>query len=145
RASLRVGIPLALGKYVGEFPHPNAEDDGTWHAGFSDFNASFRYNMTRAPLFITPEFSTIIPSHDYVTYAHSAIGRDLREFRPGISIGRRLDPFLPRAVVQTRYYYSFVERILGIHHNLSGGDWEVDYFLKPKLTVLGLGTWQWTH
>jgi hypothetical protein len=144
-ASIRIGLPLVLGKYVGQFPHPNSEDDGTYHAGFSDFNASFRYNLTRAPLFLTPEFTAIVPSHDYVTFAHSAIGRDLREFRVGINAGRRLDPFLPRAVVSVRGYYSFVERILGFHHNIIGGDWEFDYILNPHLIVLGLGTFQYTQ
>jgi hypothetical protein len=145
RASLRVGLPLAIGKYVGAFPHPSILDDGNYHATFADFNTSFRYNLTRTPLFLTPEFTAIIPSHQYVSYAHSAAGRDLREFRTGINVGRRLDPLLPKAVVQGRYYYSFVEQILGIHHNLSGGDYEFDYFLTPRLTLLGLGTWQYTY
>ena len=47
--------------------------------------------------------------------------------------------------MQGRYYYSFVEQILGIHHNMSGGDYEIDYFLPHGFTLLGLGTWQYTY
>src|ERR1700730_14264899 len=81
RAALSISLPLVMGRYVGVNPHPTYLDDGNLHANFADFNVNFRYNLTRAPLSLTPEFAVIVPSHDYITYAHSAPGRDLRQYR----------------------------------------------------------------
>jgi hypothetical protein len=145
RAALSISLPLVMGKYVGVNPHPTYLDDGKLHANFSDFNVTFRYNLARKPLTLTPELAVIVPSHDYTTWAHSAPGRDLRQFRVGMNAGRRLDPFLPKMVIQGRYSYSFVERILGIPHNESNAAWEIDYFLSRRLTLLQLGTWQHIH
>lgn len=145
RMALSVSLPLIMGKYVGAFPHPTSLDNGKYHATFADFNVNLRYNLIHKPLVLTPEFTVILPSHTYTTYAHSAPGRDLRAYRVGMNVARRLDPILPKAVIQGRYSYSFVQTLFNIPHNESNAAWEFDYFLGSRLTLLGLGTWQHIH
>ena len=48
-------------------------------------------------------------------------------------------------VVQGRYAYGFTEKVFDIPHNRSSMDFEVGYFLTPKLRLMGLGVGQRTH
>ena len=147
--AVRIGIPFVEAKYKGPTPHKNPTnpliDYGAYHGGFQDFNINLRYNIRRRPLVITPFFTAIIPSHNYQYFAHSAIGRDLREFRMGVNLARRLDPFLRKAYVQGSYSYGFVEQVLNTSHNQSNADFEIGYFLTRRLAVSALGIFQYTH
>jgi len=42
------------------------------------------------------------------------VGTDLWEVQMGMSLGRSLAPFLPRAYFQLRYGYSIMQRVLEI-------------------------------
>src|SRR5262249_48887484 len=44
---------------------------------------------------LTPFFTAVIPSHDYVYLAHAAAGRDLHQYLLGFNLGGRLDRLLP--------------------------------------------------
>jgi hypothetical protein len=94
---------------------------------------------------LTPFFRTISPSHSYEYFAHSAVGRGLHEYQTGINLGRRLNPVLPKAYIQARYSYAFVERILGIAPNRSNVEGQLGYIVKPRLTLLGSVQWMYTH
>lgn len=59
--------------------------------------------------------------------------------------GRGWDPVLPKAYLQARYSYAFVERVLGIAPNRSNTEFELGYFLTPRFSLLGLGQWTYTH
>jgi hypothetical protein len=94
---------------------------------------------------LTPFFRAVIPSHGYQYFAHSAVGRDQREFHLGANFGRRLNPVIPKAFVQARYSYAFVERVLGIAPNRSDTEFQLGYFLTRRLSLLGTGQWMHTH
>jgi hypothetical protein len=153
RLAVKVGLPYAAGRYYGPRPHvrtladgrSTTIDDGTYHSTFQDFVMDVRYNVASHPLVFTPFFRTVVPSHDYEYFAHSAVGRDQRQYQFGANIGRRLDPILPKAYVQARYSFAFVERVLGIAANHSDTEFQIGYFLKPRLTIVGSTQWMHTH
>ena len=144
RLAVNLGLPLSFVKYTGDYPHI-AEgirilDDGKYHGGAQDFRFGLRYNLVRTgPVIITPFAEGIVPSRDYVTFAHAAEGRALRELLVGTNIGwQGGESFLSKAFAQTRINYSFVEPVLGYSHNRTNIDAEVGYFLTPRLAVTGL-------
>ena len=145
RLALTIGLPYIAGKYHGLKPHQLPIDGGTYHGSFQDFRIDLRYNISDRPLVITPFFEAIIPSHNYEYFAHSAVGRDLREYHVGAYLGRRLDPVLSKAYFQLRYSYVLVERTLGIAPNRSDTEFQFGYFLTPRVSLLGLGSWHLTH
>src|SRR5439155_21454761 len=101
-------------------------EDGSSHSTFQDVHLDLRYNVLRdsrrrglRDLAITPFFSFIVPSHGYVFDAESALGRDLREYALGVSVGRLLSPLLRKAYVQGQYSYAFVQKAnnISLNHN----------------------------
>lgn len=145
RLALTIGVPYIAGKYSGPNPHQLPIDNGAYHSTFQDFRINLRYNITKRPMVITPFFETIIPSHGYEYMAHSAVGTDLREYHVGANFGRRLDPVLSNAYFQVRYSYALVERVEGIAPNRSDTEFQFGYFLTPRFSVLGLGSWHHAH
>lgn len=143
--AVRVEVPYIAGKYDGTKPHQLPEDDGTYHSTFQDFTTDVRYNLTKRRVVLTPFFRVVIPSNNYTYFAHSAAGRDQREFHLGTNVGRRLDPFLPRAFVQAQYSYAFVERVLGIAPNRSNLEVQLGYFLTPRISLLATSQGMYTH
>jgi hypothetical protein len=159
--SVAVGfvVPWIASKYTGSSPHPlvdssgpipvlygaNPLDDGTYHGTFQDFRFDVRYNVTTRGVVLTPFVGSIVPSHDYTYFAHTAPGRDLKEVQVGVLAAKLLDTIVPGLFVQGRYGYGFTEKVLDISHNRSSMDFEVGYFLTPKLRLLGLGVGQRTH
>ena len=145
RLALTIGLPYITGKYSGSIPHQLPIDGGTYHGTFQDFRIDLRYNISNRPVVITPFFEAIIPSHNYEYFAHSAVGRDLHEYHVGANLGRRLDPVLSNAYFQVRHSYVFVERTLGVAPNRSDTEFQFGYFLTPRVSLLGLGSWHLTH
>ena len=145
RLALTIGLPYIAAKYSGPKPHQLPIDGGTYQGTFQDFRINARYNVARGPAVITPFFGVGIPSHSYPYFAHSAVGRGLHEYRVGLNFARRLDPVLSNAYFQARYSYAFVERTLGIAPNRSDTEFQFGYFLTPRVSLLGLGSWHLTH
>ena len=145
RVSLRVGLPYVIGRYSGDRGHPTYIDDKSYHGNFQDFRFEARFNAVRAPLVVTPFAGVVWPSHDYEFFGHAAPGRRLREGLVGVNLARRLDPVLPNAYVHARYAHSFVQRVLGIHHDRSDVDLELGYFATPTLTLRTFGAWEFPH
>jgi hypothetical protein len=145
RLAVTLGVPAVRARYTGKAPHPNAQDNGDAHAGLQDIRLGVRYNVVRGPVTITPFVGTNMPSHAYQTFAHAAYGRRVRELELGVYVGRIVSPRLPNAFAQARYSYSFVERVVGIHHDRSTLDVELGYFVTPKVRVFALGVGQKTH
>ena len=143
KLAVRVALPYIFGKYSGDFPHPTTPDNGAWHSTFQNFTADVRYKVSSRPVVFTPFLRLVVPSHDYQYFAHSAVGRDLREYHLGFNIARRLDPILPKVFVQAQYSYAFVERVLNIAPDRGNVDAQVGYFLTPRLSLLG--STQWIH
>ena len=145
KVAVSVALPYVSSKYDGDRPHQTAIDNGAYHSTFQDFRFDVRYNISRKGLVVTPFVGTILPSHDYEYFAHSAVGRDVRELQVGAYWAKLLDPVLPGVFITGRYSYGFAERILDISHNRSNLDLEAGYFIKPELRVFALGAGQLTH
>ena len=153
RLAVNVGVPLEMVKYTGTDPHRDSNqvkylDDGTYHGGFQDFRFGLRYALARrTPVVVTPFIDGIVPSHKYDTFAHSALGRDLRELLVGTNVGWQggEESLLSNIYTQARISYAFVERVLGRSHNRTNIDSEVGYFLTPRLALTGLASFQKHH
>jgi hypothetical protein len=143
RLAARVELPYIVSKYNGPYPHDPRIDNGTYHSTFQDFTIDLRYHLINRPVILVPFFTMVVPSHSYTYFAHSAVGRDQREYHVGMNFGRRLDPILPKAFLQARYGYAFVERVLGISPNRSDVEATLGYFLTPHFSLSG--TSQWVH
>ena len=112
--AVNLSVPYGFGKYHGPFPHQLPIDNGDYHGALQDLHVGFRYNVFRRPIQFTPFVAVAFPSHHYEHFAHSAVGTDLWEVQMGMSLGRSLAPFLPRAYFQLRYGYSIMQRVLEI-------------------------------
>lgn len=153
KLAIRASLPYVASKYDGTRPHllapnfsqPNPVDDGTYHPTFQDFRFNVHYNISRRGLVVTPFIATIIPSHGYEQFAHSAVGRNVRELQLGAYWATLLDPVFPGLFVQGRYSYGFAEHILDISHNRSNLDIEPGYFVTPDVRVFALAAGQLTH
>jgi hypothetical protein len=115
--AVRVAVPFIAGKYYSPTPHQLPMDNGTYHSTLQDFTTDLRYRLIKRAVTVTPFFKAVIPSNNYAYFAHSAAGRDQREYHFGTNFGRRLDPLIPKAYIQAQYSYAFVERVLGIAPN----------------------------
>lgn len=160
RLAVKIGVPFLASRYSGPSPHrlsswfglsiPDVPgwrplDDGSYHGTFQDLRVGLRYKLISQPLVVTPFFEAVLPSHKYVFFAHTAPGRDQREYHLGLNLGRRLNPFLPKAYIQARYSYAFVQPILGIAPNRSDSELQLGYFLTPRLSVMALSTVALAH
>jgi hypothetical protein len=143
--AVRVAVPFIAGKYDGPYPHQLPMDNGTYHSTFQDFTTDIRYRLTKRGVAVTPFFRAVIPSNSYTYFAHSAAGRDQREYHLGTNFGRRLNPLIPNAYIQAQYSYAFVERVLGIAPNRSNLEVQLGYFLNPRISLLATGQWMYTH
>jgi len=145
RWGIRLSLPLGAGKYTGPSPHALPIDNGNYHGTLQDFNLGLRYNARARPLSVTPFFRMAIPVRRYEHFAHSAVGSQLREFRFGVSAGRRLDPVLRNAYFQAGYSFGFAQRIEGIRPKRSFLDGELGYFVTRRLQVRAIGISQLSH
>jgi hypothetical protein len=145
KLAVRVAIPYVDSRYDGTKPHQLPEDDGTYHSTFQDFTTDVRYNISKRGAVLTPFFRVVVPSNSYTYFAHSAAGRDQREFHIGANVGRRLDPLSAKAFVHAQYSYAFVERVLGIAPNRSNLESQLGYFLNRRLSVLATAHGLYTH
>lgn len=130
--------------FVGAVPHGPA-DTGFYDPAFQDMRVGVRFNVKSRPLVVTPFVATVIPTHDYETRGHSAIGRRLRELILGVNIGRDLEGIVPRSYVQGRYSYAVVQRVEEFNLNRSNADWEFGYFAADQLILRFTGVWQRTY
>jgi hypothetical protein len=145
RLAFAAALPYVYSRYDGRSPHTLAVDDGNYHGGFADYRLELRYNAIRKSTFLTPFVAVVLPSHDYTYFAHSAFSKGLREYQLGFNVGRRLQPFLPDAVVHLRYGFTFAEKVLGVSHNRSNMSLEAGYFVTPSLTLKGIGLYTRAH
>jgi hypothetical protein len=117
KLALDLSLPLIYSKYKGNDPEGNPPpgiDNGRFNGAFTDFRFDLRYNVRSHPLTLTPFIGTVVPSHNYQFFAHSAPGQRLHALVFGIAAGRRLDPVLPRAYFQTQYSFSLtLQHIFG--------------------------------
>lgn len=140
--AVSVSLPYGEGKYHGAFPHQKPIDNGDYHGALQDFRVGFRYNIVKRPVQFTPFLAAVFPSHHYEHFGHSAVGVDMWEAQMGFSMGRNLEPVLPRAYFQLTYGYSITQRVLGIRPNRNRTDTEFGYFLTRRLSVQAIAASQ---
>lgn len=147
KVAVDLAVPLVTSRYRGGGGHPGTNiDDGTFRSTVTDFRMSVRYNISRKGMVFTPYIGTVVPSHGYQYYGHSAPGQRLREVQVGafaaklIASGRLAGVFL-----SGRAGYGFVEQVADMSHNRTSGDFEVGYFLTPSLRAFGMVSGQYTH
>jgi hypothetical protein len=153
--AVRVSLPFIEGKYVGSFPHLTirgqrdtavALDNGDYHGGFQDFRFNVRYALRKRALKVTPFFQLTEPSHGYPTFAHAAIGFHETEYRMGVNVGRRLDPFLPKAFIQGQYAFGLSPTVAaGIAPKRSYGELQLGYLLNRHFSVQGSSVLLYSH
>ena len=84
KLAFNLAIPFVSSAYAGPKPHPGTDvDNGEFHSAFTDVRFSVRYNVSRKGAVFTPYIGSIVPSHDYAFYGHSAAGERLRELQVG--------------------------------------------------------------
>jgi hypothetical protein len=154
KLAVRLSLPYVSGKYVGRNGHTLvrgqsetavALDNGSFHGSLQDFRFDVRYSLSERALKVVPFFQATIPSHDYPTLGHAAVGIDLREYRVGVNFGRRLDPILPKAFVQGRYAFGFSQEVANIAPKRSYAEFQLGYFLTRRLSLQGSAVWAYSH
>jgi len=155
RLALRVSVPFLDGKYVGAAPHQiirgntstNVQlDDGNYHGTVTDFRVDLRYSLTKGKLKIVPDFQATLPAHPYPTFLHAVYGTDSREFRGGLSVGRRLDPIARKAFFQGRYGFGYTpQKFADVALKISYGELQLGYLLNRRIIVQGVAYAAYSH
>ncbi len=146
RLMLDVSLPFVISKYYGPTAHPGSDaDDGNYHGIFQDYRFNIAYQVLNSGVALTPFFTAVVPSHDYVYFAHAAAGKGLHQYLLGFALGGRLDSLLPGSYAQVAYDYAFVDHVLGINVNRSDFSFEAGYYLLPSLSARFLGVGYYTH
>jgi hypothetical protein len=155
RLALSVSLPYIAGKYVGAFPHllvrgqPGtavALDNGDFHSGFQDFRVNLRYALTQKALKIVPFFQATLPSNNYSSFGHAAVGFNESEYRVGVNIGRRLNPILPKMFVQGQYAFGASPVVAAnIAPKRSYGELQLGYLLTRHISIQGSALMTYSH
>lgn len=152
RIAVSLSLPFIASKYSGSTPHlvggvgpPQEWDDGMYHGTFQDFVLGVRVNVKARPVAITPFADVIIPSHQYPSLAHAAVGKDLQALSMGAAVGGFLDSVAPGLFFQLRASYTVTQALLDIRPNRTRLDAEMGYFFTPRLSVRFIESSQVTH
>lgn len=155
RLAMNVGLPYKSNKFSGRGVHNPASldtdygqqflDDGLYHGGWQNWSVGLRYLWRERPLKVTPFVTFGYPSHDYTTFAHSALGTGQKQLQLGLNVGRQLNPPRQNAYFQVGYAYSIMEKVESRRVDHSTFTAEVGYFLTPRLSVNLLASAQKTH
>ena len=149
RIAVAASLPFVSSKFTGTFPKGvllGPLDDGNYHGDFQDFRGELRCMAVAGDFALTPFVGVNLPSHNYEVVGEAVPGKRTKELYLGLASGRSLEPFLPRAYVQARYFFSFVEQVVpDVGLNRSNLDVELGYSLTSRLGVRGFGAWQVTH
>jgi hypothetical protein len=151
RFAMSASLPYVRARYQGPLPHQLPVDGGDYHGTLQDYRLDARYQVTKGAIAFTPFVGMVVPSHDYIYFAHSAVGRDLHETVVGFDEGMT-DLFAhfrscgcPTATyLESRLSYSFVERVLGIRHDHANLDVDFGYFVTDRLGIRALGSYNRT-
>lgn len=149
RWSLSASLPYVFAKYIGPnptpFPMQPVDACRCWQHGAQDIGLTARYNVRSGATAVTPSVSFGVPSHDYAYRGEAVVGRALKELQIAIDAGARLDAVWDRLVVQGRYGYTFVERVLDLPNNRSTAMLDGAVLLSRRAAVRSFVSWQRTH
>jgi hypothetical protein len=140
-----LSLPVIASKYYGPDPHQLPIDDGNYHGSSQDFRIGVQYNVRRRPVILTPFVTVIVPSRDYIFFAHSAVGTHQPELDLGLAAAGHSERWLPNAYYQAAYSYGIVGVVTGVRPNRSHMSLEGGYFVTRYLTLRALADSQLTH
>ena len=142
--ALSMNVPFVESRYGGPFPESSI-DGGGYNGTIQDFFVSARYQLMRAPFFLTPILAVTIPSHNYETIGHTAVGRNLNELVVGFAAARLLNPLLSDAFLSAGYNYSWTEEFNGVGLDRSNMFVQAGYFVASRVTLSAGFNFQWAH
>jgi len=149
RWTVSAALPYVNTRYKGPPSHGGGPgftvDNGEWHGCMTDLRVGLHFQALERPFALAPFVGYVTPIGDCYTRGHAANGRDLEETLIGLSVGKSLDPWIPRTYAQARYSYAFVEQVHGIAHDRDNLNVELGTFFTPRWNVSLYGAWQWTH
>lgn len=146
RLALSLSIPWVSSRLKGGAPHAGSSiDNYRTHGTLADLRVELRYQLLDSGVVFTPTVAAVMPLRDYETLGHSAAGRGLNEYSAGFEIGHNAVAISPSLFVSGGYAYSYVERITDLSVDRSNADFQVAYFVTPRLSLRGSGMWQETH
>jgi hypothetical protein len=158
RLAMSFTLPFISRRYDGTFPHNpdpfNDEDhhehigvldDGDYHGAWQDYGLGLRWRWLDKPWTVTPFVNWSQPTHDYVYFAHAAIGTRQKKLALGVNVGRQWGPRLYRLYTQGSYSYTFVEPVLGHDVDFSTLNLEAGWFFTPSFSVRGFAIYRKTH
>jgi len=147
RLALNVSLPYVNTRFVGKADpsHFGIQDDREPNRALQDLGVSLRYMFLTTPLFVTTSIGVNMPTHDYDTHGHAAVGKNLRVISLGASAARALNPILPGVYIQGSYSYSFTEKVEDINMNRSNASVGITYFPIDSLSFSGFWNYQNTH
>jgi hypothetical protein len=145
RLAISAGIPATFSRYEGTDPENLATDDGQFRGGLQDFRFEARYMAVEVPLVVTPFLSVVIPSHDYPTFGHVALGRRLKELHAGFYLGKLLTFISDDLVAEAGYEFAYTEKVGDTRPNRSHFDFGLGYFITPTITVNAYAAYIFTH
>jgi hypothetical protein len=94
---------------------------------------------------VTPFIGGVIPTGDYETFAHVAVGSGLYQVPLGFYLGRSLGSQPKRGFVQASYAYWIVEDHEDHGLDRSTASLDLGWFLGRRWTLRGTGGWMRTH
>lgn len=144
KLALSADLAYIASRYTGRTPH-GPVDTGSYHPTFQDTHLELRYNVLAKAVVVTPFIGTTIPTHDYETRGHSAVGRGFHELLLGVNVARQLDRTLRDSYVHGRYSYAILGRFEGLNLNRSNADCEVGWVATRLLSFRFISTFQKTH
>ena len=151
RLAVTASLPYVSSRFTGQLapgalPGP-LDSDRQYHGDFQDFRGEVRFMALTGDLALTPFVGMNLPSHNYVVEGEAVPGKRTKELALGLAAGRSLDPFLAKAYVQARYFFSFVEKVVPNvkQLNRSNIDGELGYAVTRRLTARVFSAWQIGH
>lgn len=149
RLAVSAGLAFVQAKYeqggIGSPENP-AIDNGQYHGTFQDVRLGARYIALDGNWKLTPMAAVILPTNDYATLGHAAIGRGLKELQVGASVGRLLSfGGEARAYIEGDYLYAWMENpSADIAIDRSNLQLSFGYFYR-SMTFQLFGMWQGVH
>jgi hypothetical protein len=145
KLALNADLTHVASKYIGQNPH-GPDDDGSYRPTFQDLHIELLYNaLNRKSWVVTPFIGATIPTHDYETRGHAAVGLGFHQLRLGANVGRQFEGVLPASYVHARYSYAILKNFDDINLNRSNADFEVGWFATGRLSFKFLADLQKTH
>ncbi len=144
RLTVGGAVAYMTSSYDGLYPESGI-DDGAYHGDMQDAVLGLRYNLVRGPLLVTPVVRVVLPTHNYETVGHTAVGTSLNEYHVGVNFAARFGRLLPDPYIQAGYTYAFVEDHVNHELDRDNAYFEVGCLFTERFSLRTFGLWQNTR